>query len=375
MEARAIALAIPFFFSLIGLEAFFARKRKFYSLHDAINSLSCGVGQQVIYLFTTAFSIAAYVYLESHFALMKWSIKSPLAWVVLLLLVDHSYYWFHRASHRVSFLWAGHAVHHQSEEYNLTTALRQSWIEASMAWPFYLPIALLGFPPVMFVLASTFNSLYQFGIHTRTIDKVRPVEGVLNTPSSHRVHHGIDPEYIDKNYGGMLMLWDRAFGTYQPETHAPTFGTVKPLASWNPLWANLEGWAKIVSIARRTSRLRDKVWAFFAPPEWLPADLGGVQTVPPVDHAAYRKFDVEASPAVDRWVVLQFAIVALASTALLWSFGTWPRWLSASVAGWILVSLVAWGGLMERRRWGLPLEAARLLAGIALAIVAFTRMA
>lgn len=370
MEARAIALAIPFFFTMIGIEALIARRRNFYSLHDAINSLSCGIGQQVVYLFTTVFSLAAYIYLQKHYALMQWSMRSPLAWIALLLLVDHSFYWFHRTSHRVSFMWAGHAVHHQSEEYNLTTALRQSWIEASLAWPFYLPIAFLGFPPTMFVLASTLNSLYQFGIHTRTIDKVRPVEGVLNTPSSHRVHHGIDPEYIDKNYGGMLMLWDRAFGTYQPELHAPTFGTVKPLASWNPLWANLEGWARIGSIARRTSRWSDKVYAFFAPPEWLPADLGGVQTVPPVDHASYRKFDVNTPRAVDRWVLVQMAIVLLASTALLFSFGTWPRWLSAAVTTWILVSLVAWGGLMEQRRWGLPLEALRLIAGIALAISA-----
>lgn len=372
MAARAIALAIPFFFALIGVEAWLTRKRRFYALHDAINSLSCGIGQQVVYLFTTVLSLAAYIFISKHYALTSWSIRSPIAWIVLLLLVDHSFYWFHRASHRVSFLWAGHSVHHQSEEYNLTTALRQSWIEASMAWPFYLPIAFLGFSPTMFVLASTFNSLYQFGIHTRSIDKVRPVEGVLNTPSSHRVHHGIDPEYIDRNYGGMLMLWDRAFGTYQHELHTPTFGTVKPLASWNPLWANLDGWVRIGSIARRTSRVSDKVYAFFAPPEWLPDDLGGVQTVPPVDHTVYRKFDVESSPAVDRWVLLQFVIVALAATALLWSYGTWPRWLSASVAGWIVASVIAWGALMEQRRWAVALEAARLVAGIALAIVALT---
>jgi hypothetical protein len=238
-------------------------------------------------------------------------------------------------------LWAGHAVHHQSEEYNLTTALRQSWLEATMAWPFYLPLALLGFPPVMFVLASTFNSLYQFWIHTRTIGKLRPIEGVLNTPSSHRVHHGIDPEYIDKNYAGMFTIFDRVYGTYKAEEREPTFGTVKPLASFNPLWANLEGWARIFGIARRTSRIRDKLYAFIAPPEWLPQDLGGVQTVPPVDHATYTKYSV-------------------------------TRALSIALTIWILVSLVSLAAIVERKRWGRSSEALRLVFGVAIAVVALT---
>lgn len=369
-EARAIALSIPFFFGLIAVELVVARrqKRELYRLHDAIASLSCGVGQQIVYLFTAALAIAAFVWIHGHVALFHPNMRSPLSWVALVLLVDHSYYWFHRASHRVNFLWAGHAVHHQSEEYNLSTALRQSWIEAMVAFPFYLPIALLGFPPEAFVLASTIDTLYQFWIHTRTIGKLGPVEGVLNTPASHRVHHGIDPEYIDKNYGGILMLWDRMYGTYQPELHEPTFGTVKPLASFDPLWAQLEGWAKMGRIARDTKRLRDKLFVWFAPPEWLPQDLGGVQTVPPVDHATYRKYEVQTSPRVDRWLLAQFVVVAIATTALLWNFKHWPLPLSAAIAGWILVSVVAVNGLVEGRKWGVPLEATRVLAVVPLVL-------
>src|SRR6185295_9467507 len=198
----------------------------------------------------------------------------------------------------------------------------------TLAFPFYVPIAVLGFPPLMFALAGTFHSLYQFWIHTRTIGKLGPMEGVFNTPSSHRVHHGIDPEYIDKNYAGVWMLFDRLYGTYQPELHEPTYGTVKPLASFDPVWANLEGWARIAGIARRTSRVRDKLKAFFAPPEWLPEDLGGVQIVPPVDHATYRKFSVKTSRGVSRWVLVNFSAVLATTSALLWFFAAWPRALS-----------------------------------------------
>ena len=371
MEAKAIALAIPFFFALIGIELLVARrqKRALVRFQDAIASLSCGIGQQVVYLFTTAFSIAAYVHVQKSYALFRPSITSPLAWVALMILVDHSYYWFHRASHRISFLWAGHAVHHQSEEYNLTTALRQSWLEATLAWPFYVPLAFLGFPPLMFVLASTFNSLYQFWIHTRTIGKLRPVEGILNTPSSHRVHHGIDPEYIDKNYAGMFTFFDRLYGTYEAEDREPTFGTVKPLASFDPLWANLEGWARILGIARRTARARDKIYAFVAPPEWLPDDLGGVQTVPPVDHATYKKYEVDASPATTRWVFFHFVVVLASASTLLWFYGTWPRFVSIALTSWILVSLVSLAAVIEGKRWGRALEAARLVGGVAIVVV------
>ena len=215
MDTRIIALAIPFFFLLIGIEAAVSRVQRVrrYRFHDSITSLGCGIGEQVIVVFTAGSAIVAYSFAEKRLALFHQSAGSLLAWLGLFFLVDHSYYWFHRASHRVNFLWAGHAVHHQSEEYNLSTALRQNWVENLLAWPFYVPLAILGYPLSMFALASTANTLYQFWIHTRIIRRLGPAEGVFNTPASHRVHHGINPKYIDKNYGGMFMVWDRLYGT------------------------------------------------------------------------------------------------------------------------------------------------------------------
>jgi sterol desaturase/sphingolipid hydroxylase (fatty acid hydroxylase superfamily) len=336
VDARAIALSIPFFLVLLAIEIVVARaqKRKLVPLHDAVASLSTGIGQQLMELATAAFSLAAYAYIAKHHALMHFT--SWWSWVLLILLVDLAYYWFHRASHRVGFLWAIHSVHHQSEEYNLTTALRQPWLEGLVAWPFYVPIAFLGFPLEAFVLALTIDQVYQFWIHTRTIEKLGPIEGLLNTPSAHRVHHGIDPEYVDKNYGGILMIWDRIFGSYIEESHEPTYGTVKPLASFSPLRANVEGWARLASIALKTRRFRDKLAIFFAPPEWLPDDHGGVQTVPV---PSQTKFETEVWSDAGSLIVL--ALAALLTTLLLWNFEHWSRGTAVVVGASVAIAIVA----------------------------------
>ncbi|MGZ3417153.1 MAG: sterol desaturase family protein [Polyangiales bacterium] len=338
MDARAIALAIPAFLVLIAIELAVARaqQRKLVPLHDAIASLSIGIGQQLLELATAAASLAAYAWVSSHHALVHPSMKSPLSWVALILLVDLAYYWFHRASHRVGFLWAIHAVHHQSEEYNLTTALRQPWLEGIVAWPFYLPIALFGFPLEAFVVAVTVDQVYQFWIHTRTIGKLGPIEGFLNTPSAHRVHHGIDPEYVDKNYGGILIVWDRMFGSYTPEVHEPTYGTVQPLASFSPLRANLEGWGKMLRIALKTRRFRDRLAIFFAPPEWHPDDMGGVQTVPKPAQTKY-----ESAAWSDAGSLFVTALAAAATVALLWNFERWSRGTAFVVGTGILLAILA----------------------------------
>jgi alkylglycerol monooxygenase len=289
--------------------------------------------------------------------------------VVLVLGVDLGYWTYHWASHRVNFLWATHSVHHQSEEYNLSTALRQNWIENLLAWPFYLPLAVLGFPLAMFATASTVNTLYQFWVHTRIIGRLGPIEGLLNTPSSHRVHHGIDPEYVDKNYGGMFMIWDRLYRTYQREEAEPHYGTVKPLESWSPLWANVHGWVRMWTMARSTSRFGDKVRVWFAPPDWQPADLGGPVIVPAIDAATYRKFDRETPRAIDRYVLGQFAVVALVTSAIMWFAATLPTLLLVASVSWVIAALVAWGGLFEGKPWAVPVEGVRHAAGVVLGVL------
>lgn len=364
VNAFAIAVAVPIFFLMIGVERVVARRlgRAYYRGTDSITSLSCGVVQQATAIFVRAIVIGAYVAVWAGARVYDVDTGSPLMWALVLLAVDHQYYWFHRASHRVAFLWATHVVHHQSEEYNLTTALRQSALQAVVAAPFYWPLALLGVPPAMFIAASTANTLYQFWIHTRLVGKLGSLELVLNTPSHHRVHHGIDPKYIDKNYAGILIVWDRLYGTFVEEAEEPAFGTVRPLGSFSPIWANLADWKKIAEHVRGSTTLGERVWAFFAPPEWRPRAMGGPVVIPEVDHETRRLYDVETARAMRRYVSAQFALIGGAVVLqLLLSAEHTPLEL-APLSIWIVATTAAWGGLFEKKRWAVPLEIARQLA-------------
>ncbi len=368
MDARAIAIAIPFFLVLIGVEILVDRARvkrglaPLYRFADAITSLSCGVGQQVLgVLVLGAIGVAAYAGLYAHARLFDLPAGSPLVWALAFVLTDLGYYAYHRASHRVNFFWATHVVHHSSEEYNLSTALRQSWFTTITSWLFYVPLALIGVPPIVFALCTTLNTLYQFWIHTRAVGKLGWFERVFNTPSHHRVHHAIDPEYIDKNYAGVFIVWDKLFGSFIEERNEPAYGTVKPLESFDPVWANFEGFAKLWQMSRATKKLGDKLLVWVMPPEWRPADLGGVVTIPPVP-ANRRKYDVPTTRALEIYVASQFLVAVGVVFVMLWFKAELGLAERATLAGLTLWALYGWGALFERRRHAVALELARLVA-------------
>jgi alkylglycerol monooxygenase len=371
MEEKYVALAIPFFFLLIGIELLVVRGRPElrYNFSDSITNLSCGVGQQVLEPFLRGLGLAAYIFLYETARVFTVPASSIVGWVVLLVAVDLSYYLFHRASHRVNFLWASHVVHHQSEEYNLSVALRQSWIEIVFSGFFYLPLAIAGFSPAAFVAMSTLNTLYQFWIHTRTVTRLpAPVEWLLNTPSHHRVHHGVNPKYIDKNYTGIFIVWDRLFGTFQEEEEEPVYGTVKPLASWNPLWANVHYWVETAALSRSAPRIGDRIWAWFAPPEWRPRELSnglGYVVIPDARRDTQRKYDVRVARGVVVYVGVSFLFVAGITGAMLFFGGEASAALLGCSAALVLVELVAWGALLEGRRWGTLVALVRIAATFA----------
>ena len=247
MGVDYIVLAIPVFFALIGVELVVARcqGRSLYRLNDSVNDLSCGILQQLLGVALKTVLFAGYVWVYESHRLLEIPVESAAAWIACFFGVEFFYYWFHRKSHEINVFWAAHVVHHQSEEYNLAVALRQGAFQQGFSWIFYLPLALAGFPPVMFLALSSFNTLYQFWIHTRTIGRLGAFEWVFNTPSNHRVHHARNPKYIDRNHGGTLIIWDRLFGTYVAEEEEPVYGITTPLRSWNPVWANLHYWAEL----------------------------------------------------------------------------------------------------------------------------------
>ena len=363
MPVNYIVLAIPVFFLLIGIELLATRllERDDYRLSDSINDLSCGMIQQLLEVFLKTALFAGYLFLYENHRLFSIPTGSAAAWMACFLGVDFFYYWFHRWSHEVNAGWAAHIVHHQSEEMNLTVALRQGAFQPAFSWVFYLPLAVLGFPPLMFLTLSSFNTLYQFWIHTRAIGRLGRLEWVLNTPSHHRVHHGRNPKYIDRNHGGTLIVWDRLFGTFRAEEEEPVYGIAQPLASWNPVWANLHYWVDLFRTAGRTSRWGDRIRVFLKPPGWRPEELGGFSPAPEVDRRTYRKYDAPAPGGLKLYVLLQFVLLNVATTAFLFQQQrvSWPIRLAAALA--IVTSVASLGGLLDLKPWAFRLEIARSL--------------
>jgi sterol desaturase/sphingolipid hydroxylase (fatty acid hydroxylase superfamily) len=368
-----IALAVPFFLAAIVIEllANWRKKTGYYRSNDAINSISAGMLDTTLGYFTKILPLLAWGYVLQNLALvdmsLDWFDASPtgiVLWVTAAVAWDFCYYWFHRFSHEISILWAAHAVHHQSEEYNLSTALRQTSTGFLFGWIFYLPLFVIGFPLEVLVTVNAANLIYQFWVHTRLIGRLGPLEQVLMTPSHHRVHHAQNERYIDKNYGGMFIVWDRLFGTYEPESddEPVIFGVRKPLVSWNPFWANLQVYDYLLFDARKTRRWRDKIGIWFRRTGWRPADVEARYPKRNVDLSGFRKFDPMVPAGIKGYTVAQF-VVAIA--AILWIGETYARQgapvvLVPCIALWIL--LLSIGLLNEGRRKAPLLEFSRLMA-------------
>jgi hypothetical protein len=314
--------------------------------------------------------IGIYAWMVEHVALFTLSRDSIWVWIWALLIYDFCYYWLHRMGHEVNVLWAAHVVHHQSEQYNLTTALRQTSSGAILGWIFYLPMALIGFPVEVFAIVALIDLLYQFWVHTEQVGRLGWFDRVFVSPSNHRVHHGVNDIYLDKNYGGILILWDRLFGTFieERDDEKIVYGTRSPLRSWNPFWANLEVYKAISVDAWRTSRLRDKLKIWIAPPGWRPQDVATKWPSSPfdIDRPLY-------DPALNRaelvYCIVQFAAVLQVTTHFLLEYATMSFAERAGYALWLAAGLWIVGGLLERRASYVALEAVRL-AGTAAGVLA-----
>ena len=317
----AIALATPFFFLLIGLELLAARSRGIaaaYRLNDAVNSLSLGVLSQVMNLFLRVLAIGIYIWVFDRVALGTWPRDQWWAWVGAIVFYDFCYYWNHRLGHESAVFWASHVVHHQSRFYNLSTALRQSSSGVLLGWLFYVPMAIAGVPPEMFAVAAVVDLLYQYWIHTELVGKLGWFDRWFASPSNHRVHHAVNDRYIDRNYGGIFMVWDRLFGTFVEETERCVYGTRSPLNSWDPLWANLEVYADLARKSGRRAGWRNKALTWLMPPGWEPAAAGRAGAKPEFDVAAVTPYDPPLSRGAQRFAVLQLTGAIMASLPLLW---------------------------------------------------------
>jgi sterol desaturase/sphingolipid hydroxylase (fatty acid hydroxylase superfamily) len=265
-----IELAIPGFILLMTIEAIAdaVMRRDLYEIKDSAASISMGLGNVAVNLVAKAMQLAIFglIYRFHIFNLgYQWW-----GWVLLFLCDEFSYYWFHRASHECRLFWASHVVHHSSQRYNLSTALRQSWTGTFISWIFWAWLPLLGFPPMMVLTMQAISLLYQYWIHTELVRSMGPLEWVLNTPSHHRVHHGSNARYIDRNHGGTLIVWDRLFGTFEPENEvdAPVFGLTRNIQTYNPVRIAFHEWADMRRDVCRTPLWRDKFAYVVRHPGW-----------------------------------------------------------------------------------------------------------
>lgn len=368
--SQIIVLATPVFLLLIALEfaVGWARGRNTYRMGDAVSSISLGMLSQTSAVFTALLRIGLYTLLFEHAALWRndafWT--SPAGWLLALLAYDFCYYWNHRLGHEVGVLWAAHVVHHQSQDYNLSTALRQPSSYALLSWLFYVPMALAGVPPLVFVVVGLIDLLYQFWVHTEQVGRLGWFDRWFCSPSNHRVHHAVNDCYLDKNYGGILIVWDRLFGTFEDEDARErcVYGTRGLLNSWDPLWANAQVYAGLAHDSWHARRWADKLRVWLKPPGWRPADVAERFPKPAFDIAQMPLFDPPMAPVLRWFAGVHFALLIAGVSAFLWQADSAPL---ATNAIWFAVLLACQWALGAAMQGRIGLLAALMVESAALA--------
>jgi alkylglycerol monooxygenase len=353
MATSIILFATPFFFLLIFIELYINKKRNVgvYRLNDSLTSLSLGVISQTKKLVIFSFAAIVYSWAPDSLALFHLSEDSILTWIFSFIFYDFLYYWFHRTSHNVNFLWASHVVHHQSEDYNLTTALRQT-SSSVMIWIFYIPSFVIGIPAEVFFVSGALNLIYQYWVHTQLIGKLGWYELIFVTPSHHRVHHGQNEIYIDRNHGGVFILWDKWFGTFQEEldTEEVIYGVRRPLKSFNPLWANVHTWFTLLTDAIRTKSWLDKLRIWFMPTGWRPGDVEIQYPILKQPAGEQVKYNKEPNSLTKIYILMQYLFSIIFGVIFIQGSVTLPY--TTQLVIWIVITapLLINGWLLESKR-------------------------
>ncbi|KAK3106255.1 hypothetical protein FSP39_016156 [Pinctada imbricata] len=342
--------AIPFFVALMLLEIpiLLVKGKKLPRFNDGFSSIANGLLSLLHNLLFRSVELATYIWVFERFNIVQLPWDSPWTWLAGFLGVDLGYYWVHRCGHEVNIFWAGHQTHHSSEDYNLTTALRQSALLKYISWIFYLPLALF-VPPSVFLVHSQFNLLYQFWIHTETVDKLGPLEWILNTPSHHRVHHGRNRYCIDKNYGGTLIIFDRIFGTFEAEKEEVVYGLVHPINTWNPLYSQFCHLMYMWEVFKTTEGFGNKLSVILKGPGWGPGKprTGLIEDIPDV-HAPQERYNSDLPLWANLYVWLHMGLLL----AL-------PVYFIVAGIVFIVFTLTCFGFLYDHKKSGPALELIR----------------
>lgn len=361
-----IVYAVPFFIVAMVVELIYGLvvKRNTYRLNDSISSLFLGTLSQARRFVTLGVGGAVYYFITQYFSLPLMDATHWLTWLLAMVLYDFCYYWVHRIGHERIVMWAAHVAHHQSEDYNLSTALRQTSTGFLLGWIFFIPMYLLGIPAEVVVTVGAINLIYQFWVHTEHVPKLGWYEWFFVTPSNHRVHHAQNDVYLDRNYGGLFIVWDRLFGTFQEELEQEpcVYGIRGPLRSWNPVRAITHIYLDMARDSWYTRRWRDKLHVWVARTGWRPDDVAQRFPRDKNDLTLFEKYDPAVPALVSVYGFLQLLAVVILLTTMqqssfsygagvyLWSMllattVTTALWLQGNNAGrvikWELLRLLA----------------------------------
>lgn len=366
--AKALLYAIPFFVVLMLIEISYGyfRKNQKYKVMDTVSSISSGLTNIVKDSLGLGVILVSYPFLVEHLAITH--IKATwMVWLIAFVAIDFAGYWNHRLSHHVNIFWNQHVIHHSSEEFNLACALRQSISNLIGYFPLMLlPAALLGVPEQVIAILAPAHLFAQFWYHTQHIGKMGWLEYVIVTPSQHRVHHAINPEYIDKNLGQVLCIWDRLFGTFQEElkTVPPQYGVLKPAHTWNPIHINFQHLWRILQDAWRTDNLWDKFRIWFMPTGWRPADVAEkypVEIITDVYH--FNRYEPKSSDLMKGYAVFQTLATLGLLLFMFYNYSGIGFQGLLFFGAFIFTGIYGYTTLMDGKRYAVWIEFARSLAG------------
>ncbi|SDM18400.1 sterol desaturase family protein [Siphonobacter aquaeclarae] len=357
LEINILAFAIPLFTGLIGLEYILSRRmgKDVHQFADSATNVGVGLSERLFDLYTSSLFFYVFTFIYTHFRIFTFE-AGFWTFILLFLLTDFVWYWYHRLAHEINLFWGVHVVHHQSEEFNYTVSTRITVFQAIVRGGFWSVLPLAGFPPDMITVLLLVHGAYPFFTHTRLVGKLGWLEYILVTPSHHRVHHASNELYLDKNYGDVLIIWDKLFGTYQEETEEPVYGLTKPLKSYSFLWQHFHFLLEIGQSVRKTSGWWNKVKVVFGPPSAFdPTVRGELEEI-----FLSRQPEVVVSRRMRFYIIAQLAITSAVLFFLILFDTYWPSSILTGAGAFILLSLINIGAILEKKTWVLYLEYARV---------------
>ena len=371
-----ITYAVPFFLLALLIELLYgiAINKNTYRLNDAISNLFMGTLRTSNKLIIIGAAGYVFYLAETHFALWRMDATSPFTWIFSFIIYDFFYYWFHRISHERQIFWASHVAHHQSEDYNLSTALRQTGTGAFVSWVFYIPMFLIGIPSYVFISVASINLIYQFWVHSEHIPKLGWFENYFVTASNHRVHHAQNEQYIDKNYGGVFIIWDRIFGTHkiEDENEACIYGIRGTLNTFNPIWANLHIYVKILREMWSSQEWKDKIYAPFARTGWIPKSLPYQIEKDNFNALNFKKFNPIISRHHKIYALFQYLFITYIFLAFIQSgyLNYFQLWITISMMAFTMYCTSLWFDGKE----GIKIELIRLTLCVSIGIYAYLQI-